>query len=119
MCIMEVHPHQHTSTIAMALAHNTATTVGDLDLFMEVLRTRDPDLLTEVQMIRQVLAGNIYARLLKLYGNCVASDPAHTDPIGSERSREQVDADRAHAYETRKHVDQFEAEAMEAYAHGG
>jgi hypothetical protein len=40
MCIMEVRPRQHDSTIAQAMHHNTATVVGDLHMWLTVLEAR-------------------------------------------------------------------------------
>lgn len=40
MCIMEVRPGQHDSTIAQAMHHNTQTVVGDLVMWRTVLVER-------------------------------------------------------------------------------
>lgn len=47
MCIMEIRAGQRASTIAQAMAHNTATVMGDVTMFRELLERRD-----EGEMIR-------------------------------------------------------------------
>jgi molecular chaperone GrpE (heat shock protein) len=47
---MEVHVHQHSATMAQAMAHNTRTILGDIEMFERVLNSRAPH---EVPACRQ------------------------------------------------------------------
>jgi hypothetical protein len=117
MCIMEVRAGQHGSTIAQAMAHNTSTVERDLDMFEELLKSRqkagDTDsgaLLVDVVQAHTHLR-LAYATLLRSFGEEIGREVQDThghahdhDTIGSERTlTEQAhhDATLARRYETR------------------
>lgn len=108
MCIMEVRPGQHDSTIAQANAHNVNTVVGDLDLWIPILETRTEraaggdrlygeSVLTTVKGARQRLHAE-YAVLLGLFGSEVARAVEHWQqdhgPLGTERDHHHGDDGR-------------------------
>lgn len=78
MCIMEIHPHAHSTTMAQAMAHNLSTVDRDLDMFLEVLKARgDTDALKIVQHGQEAVH-KAYAIFLEMFGEEVAkkaSDP--------------------------------------------
>lgn len=93
MCIMEVRPGQASSTIAMALAHNTTTIGGDLDFFEKLVAARgETVLLAQLQQAHDHLR-RAYADLLAVFGEEIASEvqspEGHVhqhDHVGNERS---------------------------------
>lgn len=115
MCIMEVRKGQKSSTIAMAMAHNTSTVMQDLDLFKKLLAARQ-----EFELLRTVdqAQGHLrkaYADFLEVYGEEIATEVMdeaghvhqHDDePVGNERHLSLVeqghhDATLARRFETR------------------
>ena len=110
MCIMEVRPNQHASTIAQAMAHNASTLDRDLDMFKALLNARG-----DVETLKQVLAAQrmihrAYEALLDIFEAEIHTHEheAHLDdehePVGNERSlAEQAhhDAELARRFETR------------------
>lgn len=113
MCIMEVRPGQHHSTIAQAQAHNVSTVLGDLELFETLLAaSHHSDIETQghVENIRRDLDA-IYARLLKLWGHFLASECESVDGFSAHEhgpdirafieARIAEDVQRARTYETR------------------
>lgn len=107
MCIMEVRPGQHTSTIAQAMAHNTSTIERDLDMFRKLLEARADGAHLAMVEVAQDYIHRAYAILLGQYGEFVAESPHvdHDHEHGSERRTfvEQAhhDARLARRYETR------------------
>ena len=94
MCIMEVRPGQRSSTIAQAMAHNTSTIVGDLDMLLELLKARkDRESLDAVEKAQSYLS-RAYAILLTQFGMEVANETmdheghvhTHDEQIGHERT---------------------------------
>jgi hypothetical protein len=76
MCIMEVRAGQRASTIAQACAHNTATVLGDIDMFHELLERRGED-----EMVRALdqAKGNLnraFADLLEMFGEFASREEA-------------------------------------------
>jgi hypothetical protein len=110
MCIMEVRPGQKSSTIAMAMAHNTSTVMQDLDFFRKLLAARQEfELLRAVDQAQGELR-KAYANFLEVYGEEVTSEVqdaaghVHDEPVGSERTlvgQAHHDAGLARRYETR------------------
>ena len=112
MCIMEVRSGQRSSTIAQAMAHNTNTIVGDLDMLLKLLEARkDRDSLVAVERAQSYLA-RAYAILLTQFGMEVANEvedheghnPDNHDEHGHERTfveQAHHDAQLARRYETR------------------
>jgi hypothetical protein len=110
MCIMEVRPGQRSSTIAMAMAHNTSTVMQDLDFFRKLLTARqEHELLCAVERAQENLR-KAYADFLEVYGEEVttevmdAAGHVHDEPVGSERTlvgQAHHDAVLARRYETR------------------
>lgn len=76
MCIMEVRPNQHASTIQQACAHNVGTVVGDLDMFIRVMESRDPGRVPQIRALKAAL-GDIYEDMATLYGTLVAEEVEH------------------------------------------
>lgn len=77
MCIMEVRPGQHSSTIAQACAHNLSTIDRDLDMFVAVLSARG-DVNGRKQMLHvQDLIHHAYADALSAFEDEVALEVAH------------------------------------------
>lgn len=74
MCIMEVREGQHTSTIAQAMAHNTNTVIGDMDMLEKLMAKRgEDDLLVAVKRAHDNLR-RAYADLLDVFGEECASE---------------------------------------------
>lgn len=106
MCIMEVRPGQHDSTIAQANAHNINTVIGDLELWLPVLTTRaersadgndrryNETVIATVTRTHDVLTTQ-YAAMLGLFGSEVAAAVEHWQhdhgPIGAERDHHHGD----------------------------
>lgn len=108
MCIMEVRPGQHASTIAQAMAHNASTLDRDLDMFKALLASRG-DLATHQAVAdAQVRVNAAYEALLDIFQQEILAHEANLDhehePVGNERSLvEQAhhDAELARRFETR------------------
>lgn len=104
MCIMEVRPGQHRSTIAQAQAHNINTVIGDLELWLPVLRAEHADngndrrynetVIATVDRVHDALTVQ-YAAMLGLFGSEVAAAVEHWQhdhgPIGAERDHHHGD----------------------------
>ena len=106
--MMEVHSGQHSATMAQAMAHNTATIIGDLDMLERLLSARgEHEVIRQVERAHEQLRA-AYAGLLSVYGDRVALEVAdgagHVHVHGNERSlveAERHDAQLARRYETR------------------
>jgi hypothetical protein len=100
MCIMEIHPRQHTTTMVQAMAHNTRTILSDCDMLHTVINTREcpseyPDTLARATSE----LNNAYTDFMLLYARCL-SDAVQVDKVvGSER--QAADVRNAARYETR------------------
>jgi hypothetical protein len=97
---MEVRSGQRTSTIAQAMAHNTSTIVGDLDMLVKVLIARgDQESLKTVQAAHDHLK-RAYAVLLDQFGMEVAyetMDPnGHLPHSHDENEHERTFIEEAH-----------------------
>lgn len=67
MCVMDVHPGQHPSTMAQAMVHNLGTVMGDLDMFASLLKTQKRDeVAVDILTVRNRLA-DCYDTLLEGY----------------------------------------------------
>lgn len=67
MCVMDIHPAQHPSTMAQAMVHNLGTVMGDLDMFSSLLKTQGrDDVAIEILTVRNRLA-DCYDTLLDGY----------------------------------------------------
>lgn len=67
MCVMDVHPGQHPSTMAQAMVHNLGTVMGDLDMFASLLKTQGRhEVATDILTTRNRLA-DCYNTLLLGY----------------------------------------------------
>lgn len=97
MCIMEVRPGQRTSTIAQAMAHNTSTILGDLDMLEELLKARK-----DTESLETVLAAHehlrrAYAILLAQFGMEVANETMdHEGHLPHENGHERSFVAQAH-----------------------
>lgn len=115
MCIMEVRPGQHDSTIAQAQAHNLGTVVGDLVMFATLLQSRGrEDEAAEVDQLKEAVTRNM-EHALDLYSRFIATEVNEEHPevhhIGAIDSYETLlstiaaiverDRNRARHYETR------------------
>jgi hypothetical protein len=109
MCIMEVRPGQQSSTIAQAMAHNTNTVIGDMDMLEELLKARgDFESLATVQHAHGHLK-SAYAGLLMQFGTEVAKEVQDENghvhqSVGNERTfveQAHHDAKLARRFETR------------------
>lgn len=110
MCIMEVRPGQHSSTIAQALAHNCSTVERDMDMFELLLQARgETDMLADMQGAHEHLR-KAYATLLAQFGIEVAKavqdseGHVHNHDHGNERTLVEVahhDATLGRRYMTR------------------
>jgi hypothetical protein len=111
MCIMEVRPGQHHSTIAQAQAHNVNTVVADLDMFgtLLVARGADGEIVDEVAGLKGELHA-LQGRLQDLWGTFLARELNHGEAPHPTREgdvrdivRQMIEQDREHAhkYETR------------------
>lgn len=108
---MTVHAGQRLSTMAEAMAHNTHTIIGDIDLLRSVLAARkDMEAIQDLEQAGKRLL-DAYAGLLGLFqaevGREVQDHDGHVhqhDQVGEERSLVEVahhDARLARRYETR------------------
>ncbi len=110
MCIMEVRPGQHSSTIAQALAHNVSTVERDMDMFELLVEARgDAAMLADLHGAHDHLR-KAYATLLATFGIEVAKavqdgeGHLHTHEHGNERTLVETahhDAGLARKFETR------------------
>lgn len=110
MCIMEVRPGQHDSTIQQACTHNVGTVVSDLELFLPLLRARNvpENLRGKVEALHARL-NSLYNEACDLYGDFVAYEIDHHHlvdyKVGSERNIAaeiaHADIHRARKFETR------------------
>lgn len=111
MCEMTVNARQETTTIAQGMAHNTGTVLGDIDMFLQVLKARGrEEAIPMVERAHDHLQ-HAYADFLEIFGEAIAHDAAASHPhnhsvavVGNEKSfvAEVNRATRlAHPYETR------------------
>lgn len=114
MCIMEVRPGQHHSTITQACAHNADTIVGDLEMFETLLRSHGhTEHSAEIRRVHDDIRAS-YNDLLRLYADMlsaeVLADSDHlniTKGLSFDSVRDLVehvvgrDMQHAHTYETR------------------
>ena|SRR5690348_671206 len=113
MCIMEVRPGQHVTTILQAMAHNTNTIIGDMDLLSKYADAHNDDETRRIIREASAKLNATYAVFLGGFGDKLAldvQDPnghwhnAQPHTHGTERTfAETVNAatKRAHPYETR------------------
>ena len=114
MCIMEVRPGQHHSTITQACAHNIDTVVGDLEMFDVLLAARGrgehSDRLRDIHDRLRVAYGDLLALYSDLLAGEVLADQDHlniTEGMSFDSVRDLVrdvvarDQRHAHTYETR------------------
>ena len=110
MCIMEVRPGQHASTIAQAMAHNLSTVDRDLDMMIGLLKGRNDTANLALVLQAQDQTHRAYATMLSVFGMELAAAEAdsaghiHEHDHGSERSfvaEAHHDARLARKYETR------------------
>lgn len=76
MCIMEIRPGQHASTMQQACTHNLGTILNDQDMFAHVLSSRDPQRVERVRELQAQLQG-VYSEMCSLYGEMVADEVLH------------------------------------------
>lgn len=110
MCVMEVRPGQHSSTISQACAHNVSTVDRDLDMFEKVLEARgETEVLEGIRKLHSDLH-DCYTGLLAVFGDEVEKEVAAWDKnvpheYGNERrdliGQEHHDAELARRFETR------------------
>lgn len=113
MCIMEIRPGQHASTIAQAVAHNLSTIDRDCDMFVATLDAQGrPQDAQQVRELQAAIHGN-YSAALSLFAHEVREDLEHWhtatddhthDHHGNERSLAAIvhaDAVLARPFETR------------------
>lgn len=119
MCIMEVRPGQHTSTMVQAELHNTQTVLSDLEMLRDVCTARkDQRCLTHIDRVENALTVAVN-RLHKFYQEEVEaheSDPHGT--LDSQVGEERYNHDRklAAPFETRREVTEVERENWTQYA---
>jgi hypothetical protein len=95
MCIMEIHPKAHRSTMVQAIAHNLSTIDRDLDMLYHVAVSRNDHNLTDFAVSVQAKVNRAYAEALDEFGieaASLASDEEghiHREP-GNERTIEQT-----------------------------
>lgn len=106
MCIMEVRPGQRLSTIAQAMAHNTNTVRGDMDMLQELCVARGHNhVIDKLRAALEHLDG-AYNEFLTIFADELRHDLQHhgdtTDPEyhhGGERPASDVPAEHAHPHE--------------------
>ena|SRR2546423_2562411 len=100
MCIMEIHPRQHTTTMVQAMAHNTRTILSDCDMLSTVIATREcPTEYADILARAMLELHNAYDDFMLLYARCL-SDAVQVDHVvGNERAA--ADVRNAARYETR------------------
>jgi hypothetical protein len=128
MCIMEVRPGQHHSTITQALAHNIGTVIGDITMFVAVLerggnkvdamrldnikRGLEYDFDNLMSIYKSMLSAGVLARMRELDIEGLPKDSIE-NLVAACVDR---DANRARYYETRKEPTLFEVEAKDRRA---
>lgn len=115
MCIAEIHPRQHKSTMQWANFHNLATVSTDLKTFVKLLKAQGhlADALAVESLKRDL--DQVVEEALDLYGMFVASaKPADFDGEVLSTERHQHDVRNAAAYETRREVTEEEVAALQA-----
>jgi hypothetical protein len=110
VCIMEVRPGQHITTVSQAMAHNLSTVDRDLDMLRKLCQARhDHAAMQEVDELQRAVHA-AYAQALTMFGVELArveADSAghvHDHDHGNERSFIETahhDARLARPYETR------------------
>lgn len=113
MCIMEVRPGQHHSTIAQAQAHNVNTVVSDLELFSTLLRsTNETEMLEQVDEIHADLE-SLYERLLSLWGLFLTRECGDIETFTPEGHSHDVNEAIRDFIERRIHEDKHRARQYE------
>lgn len=113
MCIMEVREGQHICTILQAMAHNTNTIRGDMDLLEKYAKAHRDEPVQRIISESMSLLNKTYAVFLEGFGEKLAGDLQDSagnwhvrtpHSHGNERTfTEAADhsAKLAHPYETR------------------
>lgn len=77
MCIMEVRPGQRLSTIAQAMAHNTNTVRGDMDMLHELCLARGHNHVIEKLTAALSYLDGAYNEFLTIFSDELKHDLAH------------------------------------------
>jgi hypothetical protein len=90
---MEVRPGQHISTILQAMAHNTNTILGDMDLLKRYAEAHKDESCQRIITASSELLNRTYAVFLEGFGEKLAID--FQDPNGHWNTRQP----HAHGHE--------------------
>ena len=86
MCVMEVRAGQRNSTIAQACAHNVNTVVGDLDMFVSLLRANGHAADAQAAANVQATLSRSYVDLREMFATFAVEEPHnHGESVGNER----------------------------------